>query len=209
MAHACNPSYLGGWNLEDHGLRPAWANSTQDSISKNNQSKMDWMCGSSSRVPALQIWSPELNPSQNNQPPPSKKKSTLGCGTSERPWVQTHYHTHTHKQKTLRQSKQNKKYWSGEGQQMVASKDRKLESLPRLWLLGVGNWLCLGTETVWEALCWSVESSCLFSPPVLATQEAEFRRRTIWSLSKIVQEILSWKYPHKKGWRELVEQFEC
>jgi hypothetical protein len=25
VAHACNPSYLGGENLEDHGSRPAWA----------------------------------------------------------------------------------------------------------------------------------------------------------------------------------------
>jgi hypothetical protein len=34
VAHAYNPSYLGGWDLEDCGLRPAWANSSWDSISK-------------------------------------------------------------------------------------------------------------------------------------------------------------------------------
>jgi hypothetical protein len=30
LAHACNPSYLGGWNKEDHGSKPAWANSSLD-----------------------------------------------------------------------------------------------------------------------------------------------------------------------------------
>jgi hypothetical protein len=32
----------------------------RDSISKNNQSKMDWRCGSSGRAPALQVQSPEF-----------------------------------------------------------------------------------------------------------------------------------------------------
>jgi hypothetical protein len=27
VAHACNPSYSGGRDQEDHGLKPAWANS--------------------------------------------------------------------------------------------------------------------------------------------------------------------------------------
>jgi hypothetical protein len=27
VAHACNPSYSEGKDQEDHGLRPAWANS--------------------------------------------------------------------------------------------------------------------------------------------------------------------------------------
>jgi hypothetical protein len=34
VAHACNPSYSGGRDQEDHGLKPAWANSLQDPISK-------------------------------------------------------------------------------------------------------------------------------------------------------------------------------
>jgi hypothetical protein len=29
-AHVCNPSYLGGWDPEDGGLKPAWATSSQD-----------------------------------------------------------------------------------------------------------------------------------------------------------------------------------
>jgi hypothetical protein len=51
VAHTCNPRYLGGWDWEDHGSMPVQANSSQDSISKNNQSKMD--SGSGGRVPVL------------------------------------------------------------------------------------------------------------------------------------------------------------
>jgi hypothetical protein len=54
VTYTCNPSYLGGWDQKDHSLRQAWANSSQDPHLQNNQSKMDWRCGSSSRVPALQ-----------------------------------------------------------------------------------------------------------------------------------------------------------
>jgi hypothetical protein len=34
VAHACNPGYSGGRDQEDHGLKPAWANSSQDSLSR-------------------------------------------------------------------------------------------------------------------------------------------------------------------------------
>jgi hypothetical protein len=34
VAHACNPSYSGGRDQEDHGLKAAWANSLRDPISK-------------------------------------------------------------------------------------------------------------------------------------------------------------------------------
>jgi hypothetical protein len=34
MAHACNPSYSGGRDEDDHGLKPVQANSLQDPISK-------------------------------------------------------------------------------------------------------------------------------------------------------------------------------
>jgi hypothetical protein len=39
MAHACNPSYLGGREQEDCSLKPALANSSQDPISKNPSQK--------------------------------------------------------------------------------------------------------------------------------------------------------------------------
>jgi hypothetical protein len=34
VAHACNPSYPGGRDQENCGSKPAWANSSQDPISK-------------------------------------------------------------------------------------------------------------------------------------------------------------------------------
>jgi hypothetical protein len=39
VAHACNPSYSGGRQQEDHVLRPAWANSLGNPISKNPSQK--------------------------------------------------------------------------------------------------------------------------------------------------------------------------
>jgi hypothetical protein len=41
---------LVGWDQEDFGSRPAGANSSWDPYFQNNQSKMDWRYGSSSRV---------------------------------------------------------------------------------------------------------------------------------------------------------------
>jgi hypothetical protein len=46
VAHACNPSYSGGRDKEDHGLKPAWANSSQDAISKKSITKkglVEWI----------------------------------------------------------------------------------------------------------------------------------------------------------------------
>jgi hypothetical protein len=34
VVHAGNPSYSGSRDQEDHSLKPAWATSSQDSISK-------------------------------------------------------------------------------------------------------------------------------------------------------------------------------
>jgi hypothetical protein len=53
---------LGGWDQEDPSLRPAWKNSSQDPHLQNNQRKMDWRCGPSSRAPALQVQSHEFKP---------------------------------------------------------------------------------------------------------------------------------------------------
>jgi hypothetical protein len=39
VAHAYNPSFSGGRDQEDCGSKPAWANSSQDPISKNPSQK--------------------------------------------------------------------------------------------------------------------------------------------------------------------------
>jgi hypothetical protein len=39
LAHACNPSCLGGWDQEDPVWRPTWANSSWDPHLQNNQTR--------------------------------------------------------------------------------------------------------------------------------------------------------------------------
>jgi hypothetical protein len=41
VAHACNPSYSGGRDQEDHSSRPAWAKSWRDPILKKPTKKRD------------------------------------------------------------------------------------------------------------------------------------------------------------------------
>jgi hypothetical protein len=41
VVHACNPSYSGGRDQEDCGLKPARANSLQDPILKNPSQKQN------------------------------------------------------------------------------------------------------------------------------------------------------------------------
>jgi hypothetical protein len=41
VAHTYNPSYLEGWDCEDHGYRQAEVNSLWDHLLQNNYSKMD------------------------------------------------------------------------------------------------------------------------------------------------------------------------
>jgi hypothetical protein len=46
MAHACNPNYSGGIDQEDHGSKPAQANSLQDPMSKKPITKIgvvEWL----------------------------------------------------------------------------------------------------------------------------------------------------------------------
>jgi hypothetical protein len=52
VAYACNPNYSGNRDQEDRNLKPAWANSSQDPISKIPNTKKGWQGGSSGRVPA-------------------------------------------------------------------------------------------------------------------------------------------------------------
>jgi hypothetical protein len=70
---------LGGWDQEDFDLRPAWANLWNPSPNlQNNQNKMDWRCGSSSRLPGLQVWSPQFK-SQSHQNKQTKTLKWLVC----------------------------------------------------------------------------------------------------------------------------------
>jgi hypothetical protein len=45
VAHAYNPSYLGGRDQEDLGSNPAWANSSETLSQKNPSQKKDWWSG--------------------------------------------------------------------------------------------------------------------------------------------------------------------
>jgi hypothetical protein len=49
QSHTCNPSYSVGSDQEDCGSKPAWANSSQDPISKNPAQKKGWWSGSRCR----------------------------------------------------------------------------------------------------------------------------------------------------------------
>jgi hypothetical protein len=63
MAHACSPNYSGGRDQKDGGLKPTWANSSWNPISKNPSKKglVEWL-----KVEAL-----------NSSPSAAKKKKTL------------------------------------------------------------------------------------------------------------------------------------
>jgi hypothetical protein len=58
VTHACNPSYSRGRDQEDHGSKPAWANSFQDPILKKPITQKGWWSGSRCRpwvqAPVLQ-----------------------------------------------------------------------------------------------------------------------------------------------------------
>jgi hypothetical protein len=66
--HACNPSYVGGWDQEDHGSGPVWANSLWDPIFKITRAK--WTGGLAQVLECLP-WV------QIPVPPPKKKKGKI------------------------------------------------------------------------------------------------------------------------------------
>jgi hypothetical protein len=51
VTHACNPGYLGGFDQEGRSSKPAWANSSQDPISKITRVK--WTRGMAHAVEHL------------------------------------------------------------------------------------------------------------------------------------------------------------
>jgi hypothetical protein len=63
VAHTYNPRYLGGWDQEDCGSRPAWANSSQNPISKIIRTK--WTGGVAQAVEFLLCKCEALNSNPN------------------------------------------------------------------------------------------------------------------------------------------------
>jgi hypothetical protein len=82
VGHIFNPSYLGGWDQEDHSLRLAWANSSWYSISKMARAK--W---TRDVVQAVECLLASVKPwVQTSVPPPhqkGKKKTIAGEDVGE------------------------------------------------------------------------------------------------------------------------------
>jgi hypothetical protein len=78
MAHTYNPSYLGGLGQENCSLRPSWANSLQDPISKITREK--WTGGVTQAVQCLlcKCEALSINPSPTKKKRKKKKKEGVG-----------------------------------------------------------------------------------------------------------------------------------
>jgi hypothetical protein len=72
VTHSYNPSYLEGWDLEDPGSRPVWANNSWDSISKTTRAK--WI---GAVAQAVELSEFELRVLSSNSSPTKKKKSNI------------------------------------------------------------------------------------------------------------------------------------
>jgi SET domain-containing protein len=70
VAHACNPSYSGGRDQEDHSSKQALANSSQDRISKKKKQKKNNHYGEVAQGVGPQVQTPV---------PKKKKKTTVAC----------------------------------------------------------------------------------------------------------------------------------
>jgi hypothetical protein len=73
VAHAYNPAYSGGTDQEDHGSKPAQANSSRDPISKIPNTKQGWWIDSSGRA-SMRPWVQTPAPQKKK-----KKKDTYTC----------------------------------------------------------------------------------------------------------------------------------
>jgi hypothetical protein len=90
VAHTCEPSYWGGRDQEDGGLKPAQANGSQDPISKQAIIKTGWQSGSSGRVPVKWAWGPEF---KMPVPPPKRKEPPCHWSICLETWgrIQTYF----------------------------------------------------------------------------------------------------------------------
>jgi hypothetical protein len=75
VVHACNPSYSGGRDQEDCGLKPARANSLQDPILKNPSQKQNKTKQKNRKKIGLVEWLKVKALSSS----PSTAKKTSGC----------------------------------------------------------------------------------------------------------------------------------
>jgi hypothetical protein len=60
VAHACNPSYSGGKDQEDHSSKPAQANSSKNPILKKNQHKKglaEWLSSKNACLASIETLS--------------------------------------------------------------------------------------------------------------------------------------------------------
>jgi hypothetical protein len=69
VAHACNPSYLGGWDWENWDSRPVQVDSSWNPISKITKAKST---RGVAQVVSMKTWIQNLNPT------PKKKKKRIG-----------------------------------------------------------------------------------------------------------------------------------
>jgi hypothetical protein len=73
VADTYNQSYSSGRDQEDHSLRPAWENSSQDPISKTPNRKKGRQSGSSGRGLTYQVWGLEFKPQYHQKERKEKK----------------------------------------------------------------------------------------------------------------------------------------
>jgi hypothetical protein len=81
-AHACNPSYFRGWDWDDHNLRPAWANSSRENMSK--MTRAEWSRDWTQAVECLRCQYAALSSNPNS---PKRKENRRVGGETRGSWV--------------------------------------------------------------------------------------------------------------------------
>jgi hypothetical protein len=85
VAHACNPSYSGGRDQEDRGLKPGWANSSKDYLKKTHhktKKKKKKPITKIGLVEWLKVKALLSSPSTAKKKKKKKKKTRMDWGTS-------------------------------------------------------------------------------------------------------------------------------